>query len=59
MLVLRKELKRVEAIESFWAFVQDGVEHIRQNGGSARDPNDVKTTLLRTLMEVIKSSHLW
>jgi len=47
MLVLRKELKRVEAIEAFCAFVQDGVELIRQNGGgSARDPNDVKTTLL-------------
>ena len=45
MLLLRKELKRVEGIEAFWIFVQDGVEHIRQNGGSARDPNDSKTTV--------------
>eukprot|EP01036_Dinobryon_divergens_P024805 gene24805-33285_t len=45
MLMLRKELKRVEAIESFCSFLQDGVEHIRQKGGSARDPNDAKTTV--------------
>ena len=45
MLLLRTQLKRVEAIEAFADFLRDGIEHISVNGGSARDPNDAKATV--------------